>query len=527
MPDAIYPMPTAPEQSVGEPIYDWKWMLRALLRSWRLMLLLPAIGALLATGFVILRPSEYTASTVLNVTNLRLSASGQDTLFSESYFDPSFLDTQVQLVSSDPVILAVIDKLDLAGAMRGNTQRALKQFRSSLGVQQLRQSNLVQVSFTADNPTHAALVANAVAATYIAKLNADREQAVQSASSWLRERMRGAGPQAHIVSAALPPLDKSNLRGILIIGGAAAVGGALAMMLALIFAFLDRSIREPDQAEAVAGIECLGIVPLLRPANSTGKADRAQAATTLPPANAPAILSEAQTKPFSPLWQALRHVSVASDLSAPLAGPRSLAVTSALGGEGKTTIAANLALMAAGSGRRILLVDAQLYDPALSAMLAPAATAGLAPFLDDPASGLAQHVRIDPASGLHFLPFGKALNRAATAQILWSGRMKPLFEQARDYDLIIFDMPPLVAAGDLRAAAAHIDAVLLVVEWGKTSAEALRAALAVGGSFRDRLIGSVINKANPGIAERLLSTETAIVARQARLGALAGRSDAA
>ena len=253
MPDAIYPMPTAPEQSVGEPIYDWKWMLRALLRSWRLMLLLPAIGALLATGFVILRPSEYTASTVLNVTNLRLSASGQDTLFSESYFDPSFLVTQVQLVSSDPVILAVIDKLDLAGAMRGNTQRALKQFRSSLGVQQLRQSNLVQVSFTAGNPAHAALVANAVAATYIAKLNTDREQAVQSASSWLRERMRGAGPQAHIVSAALPPLDKSNLRGILIIGGAAAVGGALAMMLALIFAFLDRSIREPDQAQAVAG----------------------------------------------------------------------------------------------------------------------------------------------------------------------------------------------------------------------------------------------------------------------------------
>ncbi|MBN9439284.1 tyrosine-protein kinase domain-containing protein [Bosea sp. (in: a-proteobacteria)] len=526
MPETIYAMPAAPEQSAGEPIYDWKWMLRALLRSWRLMLLLPAIGALLAIGFVILRPSEYTASTVLNVTNLRLSASGQDTLFSESYFDPSFLDTQVQLVSSDPVILAVIDKRDLAGAMRGNAQRALKQFRSSLGVQQLRQSNLVQVSFTADNPAQAALVANAVAATYIAKLNTDREQAVQSASSWLRERMRGAGPQAHIVSAALPPLDKSNLRGILIIGGAAAVGAALAMMLALIFAFLDRSIREPDQAQAVAGVECLGIVPLLRPANTLGKADEAQASTE-PPASAPAILSEAQTKPFSPLWQALRHVSVASDLSAPLAGPRSLAVTSALGGEGKTTIAANLALMAASSGRRILLVDAQLYDPALSAMLAPAATAGLAPFLDDPASGLMQHVRPDPASGLHFLPFGKAEDRAATAQILWSARMKPLFEQARDYDLIIFDMPPLVAAGDLRAATAHIHAILLVIEWGKASAETLRAALAIGGSFRDRLIGSVINKANPGIAERLLSTEIAIVAQQARLGALAGRRDAA
>lgn len=514
-----------PEQPMLEPVYDWKWMVKALLRRWMAMLLVPAVAMTLAAAYVALRPSTYTATAVLNITNLRLTASGQDTLFSESFFDPSFLDTQVQLVGSDPVILAVIEKLGLS-QVQGDKQAALKRFRNQFTVQQIRQSNLVQVSFSAAEPRQAALVANEIASTYIAKLNADREKAVQSASSWLRERMRAAGPQAQIISEAMPPIDKSNLRGILIIAAAGATGGAAAMVFALIMGFLDRSIREPDEARGATGVACLGIVPRLGKRGTTTGADgKAQAPHRLF-GKAPAILSEVGAQTFSPLWQALRHVVVAGKAAGKSGGMRSIAVTSALAGEGKTVIAANLAQMATEGGKRVLLVDAQIYDPALSRMLAPSATAGLASLLDTPGASLADHVLVDPQSGLHVLPFGAAQNRAATGQFLWSEPMARLFEQVRDYDLVVFDMPPLVATGDLRAAATQVDAVLLVVEWGKTSGEELRAALAAAPPIRDRLIGSIINKADPGIAERILSSETAIVARQAALARPAERSDA-
>lgn len=521
-----HPMRSMPEQPLSEPVYDWKWMAKALLRRWKAMLLVPLLAMALAAVYVALRPATYTATAVLNITNLRLTASGQDTLFSEAFFDPSFLDTQVQLVGSDPVILSVIDKVGL-GEAQGDKQAALKRFRNQLGVQQVRQSNLVQISFSAPDPRQAALVANEIAATYIAKLTTDREKAVQSASSWLRERMRGAGPQAQIIAEAMPPIDKSNVRGILIIAAAGAVGAATAMMFALIMGFLDRSIREPDDAQAATGVSCLGIVPML----GEGQTGRAPDGKSQPPhrlfGSAPAILSEVRDRPFSPLWQALRHVVVAGKATGRAAGMRSIAVTSALAGEGKTVIAANLAQMAAEGGKRVLLVDAQLYDPALSRLLAPSATSGLAAFLEEPGADLSDHIRVDPQSGLHVLPFGQAQNRAATAQFLWSDRMSRLFEQLRDYDLVVFDMPPLVATGDLRAAATQVDAVLLVIEWGRTSAEQLRAALAVAAPIQDRLIGSVINKADPGLADRLLSPETAIVARQSALARPPERGDAA
>jgi Mrp family chromosome partitioning ATPase/capsular polysaccharide biosynthesis protein len=519
--DMRHPLRPMPQHSALEPVYDWKWMAKALLRWWRAMLLIPAILMVLAAAYVALRPSTFTATAVLNITNLRLTASGQDTLFSESFFDPSFLDTQVQLVGSDPVLLAVIEKLGL-GAAEGDRQAALKRFRDRFTVQQVRQSNLVQVSFSAPDPRQAALVANEIASTYIAKLNADREKAVQSASSWLRERMRAAGPQAQIISEAMPPIDKSDLRGILIIAAAAAVGGAIAMMLALVMSFLDRGIREPEEAQAATGVACLGIVPLLGgKAAAAGTDGKAQSPRRLF-GSASAILSEVTNQPFSPLWQALRHAVVAGKT----AGIRSIAVTSAVAGEGKTVIAANLALMASDGGKRVLLVDAQIYDPALSRLLAPTAVAGLASFLDAPGASLADQIRIDPQSGLHFLPFGQAQNRAATAQLLWSDRMGPLFAQLRDYDLVVFDMPPLVATGDLRASAAQVDAFLLVVEWGKTTGEQLGAALAAVTPIHDRLVGTIINKADPRIADRVFSSETASMARRSSLAHRVERGDA-
>ncbi|WP_104493244.1 tyrosine-protein kinase domain-containing protein [Paracoccus denitrificans] len=486
-------------------LYDWKWMLKTLLQR-PLAILIPAVlCALLATVYVVLRPSHYTASALLNITNLRLSSSDQNTFYAESLYDPTFLETQVQIIASEPIARAVIASENLIEAAKGDEQRALKAFRSSLSVLRVGQSNLAQISYVDSDPDKAASVANAVAGAYVRKLVSDRDAAVQTASGWLRDRLRGVGVQAQLVSEATPPVDKSDMRGILIIAAAGIVGAMGGMVLALALGFFDRRIRTPEQALAACGAECLGIVPLLE--NSAAEKGPGSV-----PAGVPAILSHVLRHPYTPLWQALRYAGVVAAKSSQ--AQQRIAVTSTFAGEGKTTIATNLALMAASGGKRVLLVDAHPYGPVLSGMLAPQAGRGIIEFLADASAALPDYVVPDPKLGIDILPFGAAGLREGAAQLLWSQHMEALFEQAAGYDVIVFDLPPLIATGDIRAASAFVDSFLLVVEWNKVPADEMHAALALVAPVREKLIGTLLNKANLGRIERWFSPEASVIARQ-------------
>lgn len=489
--------------------YDWKWMAKSLLRGAVPTLLITAVCAVLAFAYVQMRPSHYTAQTILNITNLRLSSADQETFYAEALFDPTFLETQIQIISSEPIVRTVIS----GDAVGMTEQEAINAFRRGLVVERVGQSNLVSIAYTDASAERAADMANAVAEAYIEKLGTDRERAVQSASSWLRDRLRGVGAQAQIVSEATPPLDKSDTRGILIIAGTIAAGGLAGIALALVVGFFDRRIRDPRQVATAAGVECLGIVPAL-PFGFASGGDTAPAGE-FSFASALSRLHEVDRGPVSPVWQALRSAGVVATGSS--ARTRRVAITSTLSHEGKTTIAANYALLAAQVGKRVLLVDAQSYDPALSRSLTPAAGQGLVEFLAAPDTELRSFVTIDPKTNVHFLPLGDAGSFGEAQRMLWTDRMERLFEQAREYDLIVFDMPPLVATGDLRAAAPFIDSVLLVLQWNAVTQDEVRAALDLAPPIRERLVGAILNKASLSRRERWLSPELDITARQARL----------
>lgn len=502
--------PHAAEFVLPPTPYDWKWMARSLLRGAIPTLVIILACAILAVGYVQLRSSHYAAQTILNITNLRLSSTDQDTFYAEALFDPTFLETQIQIIASEPIARAVIGARATAGTA---DQEAINAFRRGLTVERVGQSNLVRIAYTHANAQSAAETANAVAKAYIEKLGTDRDRAVQSASSWLRDRLRGVGAQAQIVSEATPPLDKSDTSGMLILAGAVAAGGIGGMVLALVMGFFDRRIRDPRQVAAAVGVECLGIVPSLpfgRPAGAG-----AAAAGDFSFAAAASRLHDVERGPVSPMWQALRSAGVMATGSP--VRTRRVAITSTLPGEGKSTIAANYALLAAQAGKRVLLVDAQTYGPALSQALAPAAGPGLLEFLAAADPSLGAFTLTDPEAGVHFLPLGNAAGFSQSEQMLWTDRMERLFEQARDYDLIVFDMPPLVATGDLRAAAPFIDSVLLVLQWNAVSQDDIRAALDLAQPIRERLVGAILNNVSLSRRERWLSPELGITARQEQL----------
>jgi capsular exopolysaccharide synthesis family protein len=172
-----------------------------------------------------------------------------------------------------------------------------------------------------------------------------------------------------------------------------------------------------------------------------------------------------------------------------------LGVTSPGHGEGKTLTAVNLAAsLAMETTQTVLLVDANLRNPSIHDVFRFEDCPGLADYLLDnqPIEDLLVH----PGIGRFVvLPGGRAISNSA--EILTSPKMLSLVEEFKHRypsRIIIFDLPPLLPTADVLAFAPYIDALLLVVEEGKTtSAEVQRALLLVKDSRP--VLGTVLNKA--------------------------------
>src|SRR5262249_3269443 len=145
--------------------------------------------------------------------------------------------------------------------------------------------------------------------------------------------------------------------GPLIAVAATVLGFGLGAGIVFLKVSTDRTIRTPKQAISLVGADCLGLIPRIR--NRFFARFKDSTLRTYP------LLSRVQEPPSSILCHAIRRVGAAA-LEPSNQGMRSLGVTAALPGEGTTTVAQNLALVAANAGRKVLLVDGVSSDPRLS-----------------------------------------------------------------------------------------------------------------------------------------------------------------
>lgn len=170
-------------------------------------------------------------------------------------------------------------------------------------------------------------------------------------------------------------------------------------------------------------------------------------------------------------------------------------VTSPGYGEGKTLTAINLAVsLAMETTQTVLLVDSDLQDPSVHKVFGVQDCLGLADYLldDQPVEDLLLH----PGIGRFvLLPGGRAISNST--EILTSPKMVALVEELKHRypsRFVVFDLPPLLHTADVLAFSPYTDALLMVVEEGKTTGEELQRAL---GLVRDSrpVLGTVLNKA--------------------------------
>ncbi|MCK5384875.1 MAG: AAA family ATPase [Alphaproteobacteria bacterium] len=156
-------------------------------------------------------------------------------------------------------------------------------------------------------------------------------------------------------------------------------------------------------------------------------------------------------------------------------------ITSSKAGEGKTMLCTWLARLAAKSGERVLLIDANLRDPCLHKALNGRNTTSLVEYLAGKATLKKVTDTADP-SGLHII-YGRSIPNSVP-DLLSSKRMGELLCDARkSYDLIIIDTPPCLINADARALSAHADLLLYLVGWNKTKRDVIHKGLSQFLSF--------------------------------------------
>jgi capsular exopolysaccharide synthesis family protein len=210
----------------------------------------------------------------------------------------------------------------------------------------------------------------------------------------------------------------------------------------------------------------------------------------------------ATAMPLSRFSESIRAIKLAIDLDQHLAANKIVGITSALPGEGKSTIAAALAQLIAHAGKRVILVDCDLRNPSLSMNLAPGAVAGLIEVIAG-ARQLDETTWNDKHSRLTLLPTARTRPLIHTSEILSAEQTRSLFDKLRArYDYVIVDLPPLAPIVDVRAATPLVDCFVLVVEWGRTKIDVIQHALHTAPNVSEAVLGVVLNKTDMDTMQR-------------------------
>lgn len=275
---------------------------------------------------------------------------------------------------------------------------------------------------------------------------------------------------ADVVRAADQPSEPSDPQPSRSAALALVVGLLIGLGAAFLLDYLDDSIRSPEDLERAAdGLPVLAVVP------------------SGPPADHWPI---AMSRPGDPVVEAFRGLRTSLQFLGLDRATRVIHVTSPVPGDGKTTVASNLAVVFSQAGMRVLLVDADLRRPRVHKIFGVNASRGFTNVLiGEPLELLTFAIN----SNLDVLPAGPVPPNPS--ELLGGRQMRTFVEEAtRAYDIVIFDSAPVLPVADSLALSAVADGVVLVTQAGRTSNQQVRDVISQLQRVQAPVLGTVLNR---------------------------------
>ncbi|MCJ7488071.1 MAG: polysaccharide biosynthesis tyrosine autokinase, partial [Candidatus Aminicenantes bacterium] len=352
-------------------------------------------------------------------------------------------------------------------------------------------------------------------------LRRESETGVEARLKGLRTSNIRVVDRARVPVRPSSPNKKRNLILALILGLGGGVG------LAFLFDFLDNSVKTSEDVERYAGLPTLGVVPKFslegankgytharklrakvepkrleagagaaregaRSAGAEGAAGEDVFVSAVETAEGPMTIELVPHYfPDSRLAESYRSIRTALLLSSADRPVKTIAMTSAMPGEGKTVSVANLAVTLAQSGKTVLVVDSDLRRPRQHRLFRVKNTFGLTTYLTDSVS-IKDVVKSTEIPNLFLINAGPIPPNPA--ELLGSDKMTRFIKMMTDEcDFMLFDLPPMLEISDALVLGAKVDGIVLVVWGDKTSREALRKVRERLDLLKIRTLGVIIN----------------------------------
>jgi len=476
---------------VSEGNLDLDRVLAVLRHRWWVILLFTVLvgGASFALSEHQRKQYTATAGVLFEDSQLNQQASGLQIVNASPTEDPRIMATNVQLLTD----AAGVAKLTAAQVGHGLDAADVSR---AITVSEQGQTNVANVSATSPSPSLAAAISNAFVAQFIADQRAQQQAFVTQALGLVERQVAALSPQqlagtsgqslldraeslrilaklqdggAQLVTPASPPTSPSSPK----VKRNTALGLLLGLLLGLTAAFLlerlDRRMKNPEDLEETYQLPLLAAVP-----QSKAYAAAPQLGVTD---------AHAESEVFKLLRAYLRYFNVDREV-------RSLLVVSAAPGDGKTTIARNLAQASQETGSRTLLLEADLRRPTIAAHYRVDSAPGLSELLVGAVTveeairsipivtrvnGSTSDVSLDVLSAGHPPPNPAELieSRAMADVLSWA---------AERYELVVIDTPPVAVVSDAIPLLRKVDGVVIVSQLGKNTRDA-------AAFLRERLVG--------------------------------------
>jgi len=428
---------------------DLHQTLRVLRSGWWVVVLVTLLGVAAAAGVVLTTTPEYTADTRLFVSTTNstddLTAAVQGSVLAQARVASyaSYL-TDLQLAQ------AVVDDLDLP--------MTADELSDEITATVVPDTVILDVTVTDESPERAQAIAESIG-TQFNSLIADIETPEGQTTSPIRTAV--IAPPELPEAPSTPKTTQDLAVGLLL-------GLVLGCALVLVRHRMDTRIRTSDQAAEIGRGPGLGVVPQDDQLSEGGP-----------------VVHDRE----APSAEAFRQLRTSLDFVDVDSPPRTILVSSSLPGEGKTTVAVNLALALAAAGRRVVLVEADLRRPRVTRYLGLVSGAGLTSVLNGSA-GLDDVLQPVGDGALQVLAAGPTPPNPG--ELLASGQMQRVVAELLDrVDVVLLDGPPLLPVSDAGGLAPSTDGVVLCVRYGQTTTQELTTAARTLERVGARTLGTV------------------------------------